>query len=84
MPSPLLAVYMPQHLALTASSLVHFADRGLHRPILRAKRDALRGLPPVLRQRRVVQASRRARVADLRRVMAGGWKALGVARHLAS
>lgn len=84
MPAALLAAYLPPHLALNVVSLVHFAARGLLRPVLRAKRDALRGLPAVLRQRRRVQASRRASVADLRRVMAGGWKALGVGRHLAS
>jgi GT2 family glycosyltransferase len=84
MPGPLLAAYLPQHLALNVVSLVHFAARGLLRPVLRAKVDAFRGLPAVLRQRRQVQASRRARVADVRRVMAGGWKALGVGRHLAS
>jgi len=84
MPGPLLAAYLPQHLALAAVSLVHFAGRGLLGPVLRAKRDALRGLPAVLRQRRHVQASRRAGIGDLRRVMAGGWKALGFGRHLAS
>ncbi len=84
MPGPLLTAYLPHHLALTAVSLVHFAGRGLLRPVLRAKVDALRGLPAVLRQRRLVQASRRAQTWDLRRVMVGGWKALGVGRHLAS
>jgi GT2 family glycosyltransferase len=84
MPDPLVAAYLPDHLALTAVSLVHFAARGLLRPVLRAKLDALRGLPAVLRQRRVVQDSRRTRAADLRRVMVGGWKALGLGRHLAS
>ena len=83
MPGPLLAAYLPHHLALIAVSLVHFAGRGLFRPVLRAKVDALRGLGAVLRQRRRVQASRRAGIADLRRPMAGGWKALGVGRHLA-
>jgi GT2 family glycosyltransferase len=84
MPGPLLGAYLPHHLALSVVSLVHFAARGLLRPVLRAKRDAWRGLPAVLRQRRLVQASRRAGTADLRRVMAGGWRALGVGRHLAS
>ena len=84
MPGPLVAAYLPHHLVLSVVSLVHFAARGLLRPVLRAKLDALRGLPGVLRRRRHVQASRRADLGDLRRVMAGGWKALGVGRHLAS
>jgi hypothetical protein len=44
----------------------------------------MRGLPAVLRQRRQVQASRRVRTNDLRRMMADGWKVLGVGRHLES
>jgi len=83
MPGALLAACLPQHLALAGASLIHFAGRGLLRPILRAKVDAFRGLPAVLRQRRLVQASRRAGASELRRAMAGGWKALGVGRHLA-
>jgi GT2 family glycosyltransferase len=80
MPGPLVAAYLPHHLALMGVTLIHFAGRGLLRPVFRAKVDALRGLPTVLRQRRLVQASRRARTWDLRRVMVGGWKALGVGR----
>jgi GT2 family glycosyltransferase len=82
MPGPLVAAYLPHHVALTAVSLVHFAARGLFRPVFRAKRDALRGLPAVLAQRRRTQATRVATARDLRRVMVGGWTALGVGRHL--
>ncbi len=82
MPGSLLATYLPHHLAMNGASLVHFAARGLLPPLLRAKRDALRGLPAVLRTRRAVQAARRASTAELRQAMVSGWKAVGFGRHL--
>jgi len=78
MPAPLLALYLPQHLALNALSLGWFALRGQGGTILRAKRDALAALPRVLRQRRRVQGTRKARLRDLRGVMVGGIRALGL------
>jgi GT2 family glycosyltransferase len=78
MPAPLLARYWPHHLAVNALSMIHFARQGRGRVILRAKRDALRGLPRVLRQRRAIQAGRRADLADLRRMMVRGLRSLGV------
>jgi GT2 family glycosyltransferase len=44
--------------------------------LLRAWRDALRGMPAVLRKRRAVQGRATARPEDLDRVMAGGWRPL--------
>ena len=82
MPGALLPAYLPHHLALNALTLVHFAGRGLGPALLRAKRDALRGLPAVLRRRRLVQAARVSPTPDLRRVMESGWRAFGVGRHL--
>jgi GT2 family glycosyltransferase len=80
MPGPLLASYLPHHVAMNGAALLHFAARGLLGPVLRAKRDALRGLPAVLGRRRQVQASRRAGPGDLRGVMTGGWAGLGLGR----
>jgi GT2 family glycosyltransferase len=80
LPAPLVATYLAHHLAMNAATLVHFAARGLLRPVLRAKVDALRGMPRVLRQRRRIQASRRAGSRELRRSMAGGWASLGFGR----
>jgi GT2 family glycosyltransferase len=73
MPSTLLALYLPQHLFLNVVSILWFSAHGQARTILRAKRDALRGLPAVLRERRGIQARRRIGVRDLRAVMARGW-----------
>ena len=65
---------------------LYFALReGMARAQLRAWRDALRGLPRVLRQRREIQASRRVGLAELDRVIGRevvSWRRLGaLARH---
>jgi GT2 family glycosyltransferase len=73
MPAALLAVYLPQHLLLNVVSVLWFSARGQARTILRAKWDALRGLPAVLGERRVVQRSRRIAARHLRVAMARGW-----------
>jgi GT2 family glycosyltransferase len=73
MPAPLLAVYLPQHVIFNVVSLLWFSARGQSRTILRAKLDALRGLPWVLRERRYVQRHRRVGARALRSAMARGW-----------
>jgi GT2 family glycosyltransferase len=72
MPGALFWAYLPLHLLLNLLTLVWLAARGQGGPALRAKRDALKGLPRVWRQRAAVQAGRKASLRDLRRVMAGG------------
>jgi GT2 family glycosyltransferase len=75
-PRPLLWLYLPQHLLVNGLLLAAFALRGRPTVILRAQRDALRGLPRVLRERRVVQEMRRVEARELRCVMergAGGY-----------
>ena len=69
MPSPLLWLYLPQHLALNIASLLFYPSRGQGKVVFKAKLDALRGLPAVLRRRKLVQASRRANPWTFRRVM---------------
>lgn len=73
MPAPLLAAYLPQHLLLNLVSVLWFSARGKAGAILKAKRDALLGIPGVLRARRAVQRGRRAGIRDLRCAMAHGW-----------
>jgi GT2 family glycosyltransferase len=80
MPAALITRHLPQHLALNVISLVHFAARGQGAAILRAKLDAVAGLPRVLRARRFVQGRRRAGASELRAVMVGGLAALGRGR----
>jgi GT2 family glycosyltransferase len=58
MPAPLLWRYLPQHFLLNIASLFYYPLRGQGRAVWRAKWDALRGLPKVLRQRRVIQENR--------------------------
>lgn len=71
MPTGLLWRYLPQHLLFNLVSVLFFSLRGQARVILRAKRDALLGLPRVWRKRAP------ARVASdaLRVAMMSGWLA---------
>lgn len=73
MPAPLLALYLPQHVLVNLLSVVWFVARGQARAIVRAKWDALRGLPAILAERRRVQRERRVGARELRRAMARGW-----------
>lgn len=59
MPSPWIWLYLPLHLVANVASIVYFALAGHSRTILRAKCDALRGLPGALAKRRGVQAQRK-------------------------
>jgi GT2 family glycosyltransferase len=73
MPAPLLLFYLPQHLLLNAFSLFWFGAHGRAHAILKAKRDALKGLPRVLRKRRRIQTGRKASSFDLKALMEKGW-----------
>jgi GT2 family glycosyltransferase len=59
MPSPHLWMYLPSHLAMNLASVGTLLLKGRGAAVLRAKWDALRGLPSILRSRREVQMSRR-------------------------
>lgn len=75
MPAPLFWLYLPLHLFANLLGVAVCALRGQFGVALRAKRDALLGLPRVLRERRRVQAETRA-----------GWRAIraGMARGLST
>jgi GT2 family glycosyltransferase len=81
MPTPLLWLYLPQHLALNAAALAYYPWRGQGRAVFKAKLDALRGLRRVLDQRKLVQRTRRVTVWSLRRAMSGGVAAPYVGRY---
>ncbi len=72
MPSPLVWVYLPQHVLVNLGAVLVYMLLGRLEIVLRAKRDALRGLPPVLADRRAVQRARRVSAGDLRRVLDHG------------
>lgn len=80
MPGPLLGLYWPHHLVLNLVSLAWFTLRGQGRAIWKAKWDAVRGLPRVLRERREIQARRRIGSRELRPLMVGGWRGFGLER----
>ncbi len=81
MPTPLLWIYLPQHIVLNVAALLYYPWRGQGRVVLRAKLDALRGLPAVLSRRRVVQQARRLDAWTLRRALRHGLVAPYVARY---
>jgi len=57
MPPHLFWRYLPLHLLLNLGSIVTYGARGHTTTLLRAKRDAVRGLPAMLRARRSVMSS---------------------------
>jgi GT2 family glycosyltransferase len=73
MPGALFWLLLPLHLAMNLASIAVCALRGQLGVILRAKRDALAGLPAALRQRRAIQAARKVPVGEILRVMS--WSA---------
>ena len=76
MPAVLFWLYLPLHLCANLIAIAACAARGQFRVVLRAKRDAVRGLPQVLRERARVQAATRADWRTLRAAMARGFTAL--------
>ncbi|WP_202634487.1 hypothetical protein [Rugosibacter aromaticivorans] len=69
MPGILFWLLLPLHVLLNVVTVIHFSLRGQGKLILRAKRDAIKGLPNMWRKRREIQAKRKARVADIWRVL---------------
>ncbi len=65
MPGILFWLLLPLHLALNVVSIIWFALRGRGRVILRAKRDALFGLPKMWRKRKHIQKNRVASIGEI-------------------
>jgi hypothetical protein len=74
MPSPLVWVYLPQHLLVNVVAVVAYSLLGQPRAIVRAKQDALRGLPRVLAERRRLQRERAVGARELRPLMGKGFE----------
>jgi GT2 family glycosyltransferase len=72
MPTPLLLLYLPQHLLVNILNVGWYTARGQARSVLRSKVDAVRGLPAVWRQRRELQPRRVVAARDLRAQMETG------------
>jgi GT2 family glycosyltransferase len=75
MPSPFVWLYLPQHVLVNLAALIAYSLLGQPRAIARAKRDALRGLPRILAERRRLQRQRRPEARELRRLMGKGLEA---------
>ena len=84
MPAALFWLYLPQHLLLNLAALIWYSLRGRARTILRAKRDALKGLRGIRSARREVQATRTVPARALRRKMVKGLRAFGASLGRAS
>ena len=72
MPLPLLAAYLLSHLFLNLASIVLYTFKGQPLVILRAKRDAILGLPAAWRKRQTIQAHRTVSCWSLFRLMEKG------------
>jgi GT2 family glycosyltransferase len=72
MPLGLLLLYAPQHLLVNVLTVLAYATRGQGGVVLRAKWDAFRAVPDVLRERRAIQRGRQVGCRELRRQMARG------------
>jgi GT2 family glycosyltransferase len=69
MPGILFWLLLPLHVSLNLMSIIWFVLRGQGRTILRAKLDAIKGIPRMWRKRRIVQASRIISVGGIWRVL---------------
>lgn len=73
MPQPLFAIFLLPHLTVNLITILNFALKGRGTIILKAKLDALRGLPDILRSRRSIQRQRIIGSIELLKCMHYGW-----------
>jgi GT2 family glycosyltransferase len=73
MPSPLIWIFLPLHLAAILFFATYLTLRGQGRAIWKAIFDALVGMPKTIEKRKVVQKSKRLKAADLLKVMSTGF-----------
>jgi GT2 family glycosyltransferase len=69
MPGMLFWLLLPLHVTMNLVSILWFALKGRGGVILRAKRDALLGLPKMWRKRQLVQSTRIATVREIWRLL---------------
>jgi GT2 family glycosyltransferase len=73
MPAALFWLMMPLHVVMNLITIVSLSLLGKGGVILRAKRDAVKGVPLMWRKRRVIQMERTASTADIWRVLDKGF-----------
>lgn len=69
MPPALFWLLLPLHLAMNLAVIVMYILRGQPRIILKAKRDALHGLPSMWKKRKHIQSGRTAGYAEIWRIL---------------
>jgi len=69
MPGILFWLLLPLHILMNIASILWFALQGRGGVILRAKRDALLGLPKMWRKRKTIQSTRIATVREIWRYL---------------
>lgn len=65
MPGVLFWALLPVHLAMNIVAVIWFASQGQGKVILRAKRDALCGIPKMWRKRKHIQKNRVASISEI-------------------
>jgi GT2 family glycosyltransferase len=73
MPSLMFWRYLPAHIMANLIYICYYILRGRGKILWKAKLDALRGLPEVLRKRRDIQLKRKITNRELLKVMEHGW-----------
>ena len=69
MPGMLLWILLPYHILLNVFTIGWFVVRGRGKVILRAKWDAIKGIPAMWKKRKVIQSNRVASLRDIWHVM---------------
>jgi GT2 family glycosyltransferase len=72
MPSPLIWIFLPLHVAAILFFAFYLTVRGQGRAIWKAIFDALVGLPKMIEKRKLIQKNKRIRSVDLLNVMSTG------------
>jgi GT2 family glycosyltransferase len=73
MPSKLLWLHLPEHIAANLIYVVYYALRGRGIVLMKAKMDALTGLTKALGKRREIQRKRKLSSQEIMRRMERGW-----------
>ena len=69
MPAASFWLLLPLHLAMNLAAIAFFVKKGQGGVILRAQRDALRGLPRMWKKRQYTQQIRRAPIREIWRLL---------------
>lgn len=72
MPSPLIWVLLPLHIATLLFFVAYLTLRGQGKVMWKAMFDAVRGLPKVLRKRKVIQQNKKIKTENVWKIMSTG------------